>query len=635
VRFSTPHRKTPFLALAPAPSGPEPAERERARKLVAAAAELRKPAIDRLALAPATGRPLLAQEALAAQRAAGEACQLEAFELALALASEHATVAFYAQEGWVDGLRGGLTALLAFFEEEPELASYLVVHSAQAGDRVLARRAEVIDRIARLLDDECAPARSYPPRLTAHAVASGVLGVLHERVARPTSGPLIELVGELMSFTVLPFLGVRAARRELERARGERTDDDALAPGAGLDLVKDAAGRLSVRTVSVLAAIGGEPGLNSKQVAERAGVKDEGQASRLLARLQRLGLIEDVRGPGKRFAAKAWHLTSAGEKLEAAVERAAATPEPSSAVALPAEFVGRLDDGSRAMLRLVGDEPWLRTAELAERAGLARPTQARKQLQSLLDLALAVCEREAHQRGTPNVWSLTPTGEELHCALARQAPAASRSVAAELMRESGGRLSDRSISVLRALVGERGLANTEIAARVGITDQNSTSKLLAGLARQGLLTNARSGGKQNSWRLSSAGEMLERAIWHETPAPQKRKLALDLLRGRGGRLNHRVVSVLREIAAQPGQSNAEIAALVGIEAKGHTSVLLSRLAGFGLIENLVLDPAPFQANAWALTATGAELEAAVRSERRASSTGPSRSARRASTRAHA
>jgi hypothetical protein len=41
---------------------------------------------------------------------------------------------------------------------------------------------------------------------------------------------------------------------------------------------------------------------------------------------------------------------------------------------------------------------------------------------------------------------------------------------------------------------------------------------------------------------------------------------------------------------------------------------LSRLARFGLIENLVVDPAPFEANAWQLTGSGIELERAVRHE---------------------
>lgn len=78
----------------------------------------------------------------------------------------------------MDRVRVGLLALLEFFDEEPVLARFCVVHSARAGPAVLAARLQVLDRLARVLDDERAPVRCYPPALTAQAVVSGVLGVL-------------------------------------------------------------------------------------------------------------------------------------------------------------------------------------------------------------------------------------------------------------------------------------------------------------------------------------------------------------------------------------------------------------------------------------------------------------------------
>ena len=82
---------------------------------------------------------------------------------------------------------------------------------------------------------------------------------------------------------------------------------------------------------------------------------------------------------------------------------------------------------------------------------------------------------------------------------------------------------------------------------------------------------------------------------------------------RGGRLNHRVVSVLRVIAANPGLSNNDIALRVGIEGKGDASALLSRLARFGLIEN---PRTRGRENEWQLTAAGRELETAIRDDSR-------------------
>ena len=242
-----------------------------------------------------------------------------------------------------------------------------------------------------------------------------------------------------------------------------------------------------------------------------------------------------------------------------------------------------------------------------------------------MDLGLIASKREAHRRGTPKVWRLTTSGEQLDSAIGRETPAPPRSVALDLMWESGGRLSDNATSALRVIGAEPGLSNNEIALRMGIRDENSMSQLLAPLARRGLVQNTRSRGRENVWELTSTGERLERAIWHETPASVQRSLALDLLRDRGGRLNHRVVSVLRVIGAEPGHSNLEISERVGIESKGHASAVLARLARFGLIENVVHDPAPFEANAWGAHQTRQRAGGRTRRRREA----PLRSAGRA------
>ncbi|HTC71939.1 MAG TPA: helix-turn-helix domain-containing protein, partial [Solirubrobacteraceae bacterium] len=384
-------------------------------------------------------------------------------------------------------------------------------------------------------------------------------------------------------------------------------------------------GRSSSLAQSMLRIIVAEPELNNRQLASRAGIRSDGQASRLLGRLQRLGLIENVRD--RRFGAKAWRLTGTGEDLEEKIGRRAEACASPSAFDLPPELRRRLDDRAVLMLRVIGDQPWLRGAEVAARAGLQDDTRAARLLATLSDLKLAVGEREPHQRGTPKVWRLTAAGEQLHQTVERGAPAPARSVALELMWSSGGRLGETAVAALRVIGGEPGLSNNEIAAQVGISDENSASQLLARLARRGLLENTRNGGRCNAWQLTTRGEQLERAIWQETPPAPRRELALGVLCDRGGRLNHRVVSVLEVIAAEPQLSNKEIAERVGITAKGHASILLARLARFELIENLAVDPAPFEANAWQLTEAGSELRAAIRDARISTSVGGSRDAR--------
>jgi DNA-binding MarR family transcriptional regulator len=500
-----------------------------------------------------------------------EAAELEAFEQALALAVERAGAAFQAQEGWVDRVRVGLTALLELFDEQPALARYLVVSSAQAGPAVLARRGEVLERLAVLLDDERAPARTYPPPLTAHAVASGVLGVLYAQLSQPEPGSLAELASSLMSFVVTPFLGARAARRELRHP-----SETATSPAVGVEVVQDPGKRLSHhREIEVLAILAGEPGLNNREVALRAGIKDRAHISRLMARLARLGLIENTPAPTRPAGVKAWRLTTSGEQLHAEILREAAAPGPAAVLDVPEEFAGRLDFWAACVLRAIAEQPWLTSSELAARAGVNDRAQISRLLAQLSGMGLVDSVRDAHRKGAPKAWQLTDRGRELDHAIGLEARAPARSVALDLMWQSGGRLSERAISVLHVTAAEPRLSNGAIAQRVGITDANSMSQLLARLAGRGLIENARNGGRHNVWVLTPAGAELESAISQENPAPVPRTAALDVLSATGGRLNHRVVSVLQAIGAEPGLSNLEIAGRIGVESKAHTSKLLA------------------------------------------------------------
>jgi AcrR family transcriptional regulator len=287
----SPRAKRPLKGLGGAADPPR-IERQRARKLVTAAEAVRKFPVEGISDAGVNGRAGVSREAFEDHLEGREAALLAAFEHALAPAAARASAAYEAQEGWLDRVRAGLLALLEFFDEEPALARFCVVGSAQAGPAMLARRSEVLDSLALIIDDERAPARGYPPPLTAEAVVNGVLGVLHGRLSKPNPGPLVKLTGPLMSFVVGPFLGARAARMELLRPLEETS---AVGRSVAVDLLEDPGGRRSHdRAMLVLRAVVDEPGLSNRELALRAGIKDEAQVSRVLARLARLGLIENM-----------------------------------------------------------------------------------------------------------------------------------------------------------------------------------------------------------------------------------------------------------------------------------------------------------------------------------------------------
>jgi DNA-binding MarR family transcriptional regulator len=74
--------------------------------------------------------------------------------------------------------------------------------------------------------------------------------------------------------------------------------------------------RSTYRTARVLSAIAANPGASNRAVAAAAGIVDEGQASKLLKRLERLSLIENMARDREPGNANAWRLTTRGVEVE-------------------------------------------------------------------------------------------------------------------------------------------------------------------------------------------------------------------------------------------------------------------------------------------------------------------------------
>jgi DNA-binding MarR family transcriptional regulator len=91
------------------------------------------------------------------------------------------------------------------------------------------------------------------------------------------------------------------------------------------DPLKQLGLRRTYRTLRVLEAIATwdnrKPGPSNREVAEAAGIKDEGQVSKLLTRLEELGLIV-VTGRGRHIPGEpyAWSLTVKGREAQCAIE---------------------------------------------------------------------------------------------------------------------------------------------------------------------------------------------------------------------------------------------------------------------------------------------------------------------------
>jgi AcrR family transcriptional regulator len=246
-----------------------------------------------------------------------EACLLAALDEAIERISAAVVPAYRRERGWLERIRAGLTAMLAFFDEQPGMAALCVVDALGAGPEALERRARVLDALVSAVDRgrREATATAGLNRVTAEGVVGAVLGVLHTRLRGGVdTKPLLPLRGQLMSMIVLPYLGPKAAAAEMAlrpprpRSGGRARRD----PLKGLDM------RLTYRTMRVLTAVADRPGLNNRRVAREAGVVDQGQISKLLARLESIGLLMNMGDPG-RGEANAWRLTERGHELEQAI----------------------------------------------------------------------------------------------------------------------------------------------------------------------------------------------------------------------------------------------------------------------------------------------------------------------------
>jgi AcrR family transcriptional regulator len=246
-------------------------------------------------------------------------CVLAALEAAVDLAAERARRACEAEAAWVDRVRAGLFSLLQFFDEEPELARLCILHSGTAGSVATGRRRALLQTLAEVVDEGREAARRPPSQLTGEGLVNGTFGVIHARLLDADPGRLVDLLNPLMSFILLPYLGGGAARQELHRplpaVSGRRTRSRTPDPLDGVNV------RLTYRTVRVLAAIADQPGLTNSEASALAGVTDQGQISKLLARLASLDFVEN-RGAGQaRGGANAWYLTALGERIERTVGR--------------------------------------------------------------------------------------------------------------------------------------------------------------------------------------------------------------------------------------------------------------------------------------------------------------------------
>ncbi len=244
-------------------------------------------------------------------------CLLAAFEAVLGRAAERVLSAYEGERGWSERIRAGLAALLSFLDEQPSAARLLLVESISIGGETLASRERVVAELVAAVDAGRAASKSAAkaPPLTAEGIVGGVLSILARQATDERVEPLSGLLNPLMGIIVTPYLGFAASARELRRPvqshASERLPSRPLA-----DPFKTVGMRLTYRTVRVLMVLAEHAGASNRLIGDLAEMRDQGQISKLLGRLARLGLIENSppQGPAQG-APNAWRLTAAGRAM--------------------------------------------------------------------------------------------------------------------------------------------------------------------------------------------------------------------------------------------------------------------------------------------------------------------------------
>ena len=299
---------------------------QRARLLTAAAVSIAELGYERTSVAHIATRARVSRKTFYDLFDHREECLIAVMQDAVDRIAAEIAVAGLSGLAWRERVRGGLLVILSFLDREPVLARLCVVRALQGGAGVLEWREELSGRLTMILDQ----GRGEGPRarictvLTAEGLVGAVFAIVFARLSsRRRQEPLRALLGELMGLIVLPYLGPDVARREQQRSlpsipRADRVAgvvDEGGGRAVERDPLKDVPMRLTYRTARVLQAAAENPGGSNRHLGEQADIYDQGQISKLLGRLRRLGLLENSGAGQAKGEPNAWSLTPLGERV--------------------------------------------------------------------------------------------------------------------------------------------------------------------------------------------------------------------------------------------------------------------------------------------------------------------------------
>ena len=124
------------------------------------------------------------------------------------------------QPTWREGLRASLAELLELCARQPAIAKAIFVEVHAAGERALARRRDLMERLSRALDSSRreVPTRQAPPPVTSTFMVGAIDTLVCAKLMDGDAASAPEMLPGLLYFVVMQYFGEDAAWEEMASA---------------------------------------------------------------------------------------------------------------------------------------------------------------------------------------------------------------------------------------------------------------------------------------------------------------------------------------------------------------------------------------------------------------------------------
>ncbi len=144
-----------------------------------------------------------------------EDCFLSASEYAVESALRSVTDAAAKVDAWPDKVAAGIAAFLHYVASEPALARTCIVEALSAGPPAVERYERSIQAFVPLfqLGRKVSAKGGKLPETLEETIVGGIFWILYQRIIMGQVGQIEGLLGELVEFSLTPYLGAEVAKR--------------------------------------------------------------------------------------------------------------------------------------------------------------------------------------------------------------------------------------------------------------------------------------------------------------------------------------------------------------------------------------------------------------------------------------